>query len=314
MEEVTKPSEKPQPVQDSLESKKQRDYSFNYDKYYKLLLLIPVALLIFSLVYLGIFYSNNGDVIYKDVSLSGGTSITINGEIDQTKLEEPLKAKFPDVSFTKLEDVTSRKEIALIVESSAESGQLQSAIEELLGYNLNSDNSSIEFTGASLSEDFYKQLILALIISFVLMSLVIFILFRTFTPSIAVIFAVFADIVVPLAVIDYFEIKLSAAGIAAFLMLIGYSVDTDILLTSRVLKSKEGSVNERIFRAFKTGIFMNLTALAAVLPAFFLITGLPDSFRQIFLILSIGLVADILNTWLTNASIIKWYCESKGIK
>jgi len=108
--------------------------------------------------------------------------------------------------------------------------------------------------------------------------------------------------------------KISAAGIAAFLMLIGYSVDTDILLTSRALKSKEGAVNTRIFRAFKTGIFMTLTALAAVLPAFFIVTGLPDSFRQIFLILAIGLCADILNTWLTNASIIKWYCEKKGIQ
>jgi preprotein translocase subunit SecF len=41
---------------------------------------------------------------------------------------------------------------------------------------------------------------------------------------------------------------------------------------------------------------------------------LPDSFRQIFLILSIGLCADLINTWLTNASIIKWYCQRKGIQ
>ena len=68
------------------------------------------------------------------------------------------------------------------------------------------------------------------------------------------------------------------------------------------------------FYAFKTGIFMTITALAAVLPAFFIITGLPDSFRQIFFILALGLGADIINTWLTNASIIKWYCEKKGIR
>jgi len=41
---------------------------------------------------------------------------------------------------------------------------------------------------------------------------------------------------------------------------------------------------------------------------------LPDSFRQIFLILALGLSADIINTWLTNAGIIKWYCDKKGIK
>ena len=290
-----------------------KKFDFNYDKYYKILLLIPVIILIISLVYLGIFYSKNNDFVYKDVSLTGGTSITINGEIDQNQLE-PLIEKFPDTSFTKLEDIASRKEIALVVESSASPEELKAGIESLLGYELNEENSSTEFTGAALSQNFYRQLITALIISFVLMSIVIFILFRTFVPSVAVIFAVFADVMLPLAVIDIFEIKISAAGIAAFLMLIGYSVDTDILLTSRALKSKEGTLNTRIFKAFKTGIFMTLTALAAVLPAFFIVTGLPDSFRQIFLILSIGLFADILNTWLTNASIIKWYCEKKGIQ
>ena len=107
--------------------------------------------------------------------------------------------------------------------------------------------------------------------------------------------------------------KLSAAGIAAFLMLIGYSVDTDILLTTRALKRFDISLNQRIYSAFKTGILMTITALIAVLPIFFFTTGIPDSFRQIFIILSIGLFADILNTWLTNASLIKWYCERKKI-
>lgn len=306
--------EKTEPKKETPILSEKKKFSFNYDKHYKILLLIPIFLLLCSLVYIGIFYSKNGDFINKDVSLSGGTSITINGEINQEQLESPLKAKFPDVSFTKLTDITSKKEIAIIVQSSASSDDLKSEIESILGYKLTEKNSSIEFTGASLSKDFYRQLVIALLISFVLMSIVIFVLFKTFTPSIAVIFAVFADIVFSLAVIDYFGIKVSAAGIAAFLMLIGYSVDTDILLTSRVLKTREGSVNKRIFGAFKTGILMNLTALAAVLPAFFIVTGLPDSFRQIFLILALGLFADILNTWLTNASIIKWYCVKKGIQ
>ena len=192
--------------------------------------------------------------------------------------------------------------------------ELKKEIEDVLGYKLDDKNSSIEFTGPSLSENFYKQLILALVISFVLMSIVIFIMFKSFVPSIAVIFAAFSDIVITLALLDYLGVKISAAGIAAFLMLIGYSVDTDILLTTRALKKREGTLNQRIYGAFKTGIFMTSTALVAVLPAFFIITGLPDSFRQIFLILSVGLIADIANTWMTNAGIIKWYCDKKGIR
>lgn len=285
-----------------------------YDRWYKIFLFIPVVILVFSLISLGSHYAKTGDLINRDVSLKGGTTITLPGDIDSASLESALKEKIPDISFRSLSDLRTGKHIALVIESSLGPDELRGEIEDVLGYELTEENSSIEFTGPTLSGNFYRQLIIALIISFCLMSLVIFIMFRSFIPSIAVIFAALSDIIMPLALIDYLGIQISAAGIAAFLMLVGYSVDTDILLTTRALKKREGTLNERIYGAFKTGIFMTLTALVAVLPAFFLVTGLPDSFRQIFLILALGLTADILNTWLTNASIIKWYCESKGIK
>lgn len=285
-----------------------------YDKWYKPLLFIPVAILLISLIYLGLFYSQNGDLINRDVSLKGGTTVTLIGDIDHVAIEASLKDKIPEVNFRSLSDLRTGKNIALVIESSSQPDEMKATIEEAIGYELTDENSSIEFTGPTLSENFYRQLIIALIISFCLMSLVIFVMFRSFVPSIAVIFAAFSDIVVSLALIDYLGIKLSAAGIAAFLMLIGYSVDTDILLTTRALKKSEGTLNQRIYGAFKTGTFMTTTALFAVLPAFFIVTGLPDSFRQIFLILALGLVADLFNTWLTNASIIKWYCDKKGIK
>jgi len=287
-----------------------------FDKYYKLWMLLPIVLVIICLAYLGYFYSQNHDFILKDVSLSGGTTITINsqtGSIDFDNLELKLKQIYPDVNFRKLTDLRTAVPIAVVIESSESPEKLRADVESILGFKLTDENSSIEFTGPSLSSNFYKQLIFALALSFILMSIIIFIMFKSFVPSTAVIFAAFSDIVMPLAIIDFFGIRLSAAGIAAFLMLIGYSVDTDILLTTRAIKNKEGYVNQRIFKAFKTGILMTITALFAVLPAFFIVTGLPESFRQIFLILALGLFADIINTWMTNAGIIKWYCVKHNI-
>ena len=296
------------------EEKKKVSFGEWHDQYYKLLLLIPIALLLFGLVYEYNFYNQNNDFIKRDISLTGGTSVTINEPIDAKTIKNDLSEKLEEIDAREIYDIVSRKQKAVLITTKSESDLTKSVLEEYLGYELTEENSSIEFTGASLSSDFYRQLITALLISFVLICIVIFIMFRTFIPSIAVIFAIFADIVMPLALINFIGVKLSAAGIAAFLMLVGYSVDTDILLTSRALKTREGSLNSRIFKAFKTGSLMTLTALAAVLPAFFIVTGLPDSFRQIFLILAIGLFADLVNTWLTNASIIKWYCTKKGIQ
>jgi preprotein translocase subunit SecF len=297
-----------------METNKNSETKSWYDKWYKPLLVVPVIFVLICLIYLGFFYANHHDFIYKDVSLSGGTIITLQGNIDSSALENSLKEQFPDISFRKLTDLRTGASLATTIESSANSAELKSAIEKFLGYPLNDKNSSIESTGPTLGQNFYKQLIISLIISFILMSIVVSVMFRTFVPSMAVIFAAFSDIIFPLAVVDFLGIRLSTAGIAAFLMLIGYSVDTDILLTTRALKKRNGTLNYRIYGAFKTGILMTLTALASVLPVFFLVTGLPDSFRQIFLILGLGLFADIINTWLTNASTIKWYCDKKGIK
>ena len=141
------------------------------------------------------------------------------------------------------------------------------------------------------------------------MSLVVFITFRNVVASSFVILAAASDIISTLAVISFLGVQLSTAGIAAFLMLIGYSVDTDILLTTRVLKRKEGTVKERIGNAARTGLTMSLTSLAAVLAAYFFSSS--DTIQQIMLVISIGLIFDIIYTWLQNATILRLYLERK---
>jgi len=120
----------------------------------------------------------------------------------------------------------------------------------------------------------------------------------------------FTSILMTLAVIDIVGMQMSTAGIVAFLMLIGYSVDTDILLTTRLLKRKE-SVNKALFSAFKTGTTMTITSIIAITTALIAVYSFESVLNQIFTILLIGLGFDLLNTWITNASIIKWYVDKK---
>jgi len=144
------------------------------------------------------------------------------------------------------------------------------------------------------------------------MSIVVFLYFRTFVPSAAVILAAFSDIVVTLAIVNFLGVKISAAGIAAFLMLIGYSVDTDILLSTRLLKRKEGTEMERIYGAINTGFTMTLTTLVAVVIGLFFTQS--DVIRQIMIILLIGLLVDMINTWIQNVGILRLYLERKARK
>ncbi len=283
-----------------------------YDKNYKLILVIPAILLVISIAYLGIFISKNGDIIRKDVSLTGGTTITVFDEnTDIENLKTSLQGEFNDIGIREISDFRTGRQSGFFLETRADVEEIRSALEDYLGYELNQENSSIEFSGAALSQGFYNQLKIAIIIAFLFMALVVFIVFRKLIPSFAVVLSAFADITMSLAIVNFLGMELSTAGIIAFLMLIGYSVDTDILLTSRLLRSHEGTVNERMFDAFKTGMTMTLTSIAAVAVSLFIIYNFSETLKQIFSILLIGLVFDIINTWFTNASILKWYVESR---
>lgn len=288
--------------------------NINYNKIYKFLVIIPLAVLVLSLFYIYNFYQKNNDFILKDVSLRGGTSVTVYSQLDLKELRSFLSERLEDYSVREISDLRTGEQQAVIIEVPEEPEKVQETLEEFLGFKLDENNSSIEFTGAVIGSGFYRQLQFAILISFILMSIVVFIIFRTFVPGMAVILSAFSDIVMTLALVNLLGIRVSAAGIVAFLMLIGYSVDSDILLTTRVLKSREDVLNKRILSAFKTGITMTLTSIAAVVISLAIVYSLSTTLAQIFTILTMGLCIDIANTWLANAGILKWYAERKKIE
>ncbi|MBU4492334.1 MAG: preprotein translocase subunit SecF, partial [Euryarchaeota archaeon] len=183
---------------------------------------------------------------------------------------------------------------------------------------LNPDTVEIRDMGEQFSKSLQGQAVRAIIISFVLMAIVVFIIFRTFVPSVAVLISAFADIAFAAAMMDVFGIALTLGTVAALLMLIGYSVDTNILLATRLLKRK-GELNEKIKGAMQTGLTMTTTTLAALTALFFVSSGsylIPsfpriDIIRDISVVLIFGMIADLINTWMTNVGILRWYIERK---
>ena len=291
-----------------------------YDKKYKLLLIIPFLMLFLALAQIGYQVYKTGDFIKKDVSLKGGVTVTIpfDKNIDIDQIDRQISSKFPgnDVGVRSLRSAGTV--VGLIVDADingndkAQVQNLLNAIESSLKINLSEIDYGIEIVGSSLGASFFKESLIALIVAFLFMGLVVLIYFRTFIPSVAVILAAFSDMVVALAVMNLFDVRIGTAGIAAFLMLIGYSVDTDILLTVRVLKRREGTVMDRIVSSIKTGMTMTVTAIISTIVA--LAVTQSEIIRQIMLILLIGLIADIFNTWIQNVGLLRIYVEKKAKK
>lgn len=284
-----------------------------YNKHYKTLFIFPVLLVIISMAIIGNHYYKTGDFINKDVSLQGGVSATIATAESFPGMEEFLRTKFPssDITVRTLSEFGTEKQIGILAEiTKADDKELKAALQEHVGFGLTNDNYSVEIVGSSLGEAFYKQMLTAILLSFLFMAVVVLITFRTIIPSFAVVFAAFCDMLFAVAVIDIIGMKVSTAGIAALLMLIGYSVDTDILITTKVLKrTHEGSISQRLVDGMKTGLTMTFAAIVALLAGYMITTSF--MLKQMFFIIIVGLFADIISTYGMNAGILVWYAKRK---
>ncbi len=266
------------------------DYLFD-----KRLVVIPVVMIILALFILGSNWINTGFPIERSIELKGGTLITIT-------TSDPL-------SSNDVESLFPGEEISVREIGGASSGVLvqtevdpNTVIEEV-GKIAEIKGTSVETVGPSLGETFWRQAQLAVLFAFIAMSIVIFIMFREVGPSTAVIVAAMFDIIITAAIMDVLGITLSLGTLAALLLLIGYSVDTDVLLTTEVIKTGKG-VEKGSRSAFKTGITMTATTVGALLVVLLIPTS--PILNQIVTVLAIGLIVDSILTWIINVNILRW--------
>jgi len=269
---------------------------------YKPLIAIPVAITVIALILVATLGLNQG------IELKGGTTAVLQLEkpISQNELESLISSSLGNPTV----DVTSIKNNQATVNIAGETDvvKLSSALSGTATIT------SYREVGPILGQESMTQVYYALAFAFIFMSITVFIIFRNFVPSMAVIFAALSDIIIAIGGMSLFGIPLSVASVGALLMLIGYSVDTDILLTTRILKRKEGTVTERAIDAMKTGFTMAAAAIGSMAALYIVvIVFIPaaQTLADIAAVLIIGLVADVLTTWLMNLGILRWYLEAR---
>ena len=275
---------------------------------YKLLLIVPIAMLLFSIGILANNYMQTGEWFERDIELKGGTLITLETEnpMNIMELENRLSNNIGPVDIRELKGLSGYQ---LMIALEAET-DYELVLDEVAKLGIDTEKFSVRTIGPALGKAFWNQAQMGIIIAFIFMGIIVFVIFRTFVPSFAVILAAASDIVITLALMQVFGIPLSLASFAALLMLIGYSVDTDILLTTRLIR-ESGPVKEKIRGALKTGLTMSFTTIGAL--SALLISGISPVLSQIAMVLLIGISIDIINTWLQNSVLLRWYVEKKGI-
>jgi preprotein translocase subunit SecF len=270
---------------------------------YKPLIIIPV---IITLIAIAIIATGG---LQQGIDLKGGSTAIL--QLDHPVSNDQLTTMVQNATGIKAEFITvtttgTNQSTVEIAGNAADVVAISSALSGTANIQ------SFRSVGPLLSKQSLTQVYYAMGFAFLFMSITVFIIFRNFVPSMAVILAAFCDIIIAIGGMSIFGIPLSLASVGALLMLIGYSVDTDILLTTRVLKRREGTINERAKDAMTTGFTMAAAAIGSMVALYLVVKFFmpyAQVLDQIAAVLIIGLIADVLATWLMNLGVLRWYME-----
>ncbi|MGB4235635.1 MAG: protein translocase subunit SecF [Methanoregulaceae archaeon] len=265
------------------------------------MVVLPMVLLIVSLIILCYGVVTTGMPAKPGMDFSGGTAITIYTE-DSPDVLKTIFSDYPVITIDS--GIANGKFIKFGIMDEATFDSLTTILDAR--YPDAWQLAQIDATFGQTLQGLAKY---ALVFSFIGMAIVVFLAFRSFVLAGAIILAAIADIAMTAATMFVIGIELTLPTFAGLLMLIGYSVDSDILLTMRVFK-RPGKLDEKLASAFHTGIIMTTTTLAAIAAmGIVAYLGNVPVIPSIASVLFIGLVFDLMNTWFTNAGIIKWYVE-----
>lgn len=263
------------------------------------LAVVPLVVLAVALLVIGGMYATTGMPVTPGIEFTGGTELQVAVGAGETATD--VEDSF-DVPVESVRAITAVENEYVVTFQSTDADALE-AQADAAGYEV----TAVQSTSPSFGQTTQFLAIGGIGVAFVGMSVIVFALFRTFIPSVAVVLSAFSDIVVPVALMNLTGIKLSLGTVAALLMLIGYSVDSDILLNNHILR-RRGKFYESTARAMRTGVTMTLTSLAAVtvMAIVSYLFGV-DLLTSIGIVLAFGLATDLMNTYMLNLSLLRWY-------
>jgi preprotein translocase subunit SecF len=273
----------------------------DYEQYTnRQLIVIPLVVLVIALAVIGAFFAVTGSPVRPGLAFTGGTELQLTAADSAAAIESTFQSEGFDVES--VQPIRTQSDGYIVTFQSTDTDGIQQAAEGA-GYDVD----SIQGRSASFGAQSQSQALLGVGVAFAGMAVLVFALFRTFVPSIAVVVSAFSDIVIPLALMNVFGMELTLGTVAALLMLIGYSVDSDLLLNNHILR-RSGGFYESTYRAMRTGVTMTLTSIAAmtVMSIVAFLLGIP-LLPAVGTVLVFGLVADLMNTYLMNVTLLRYY-------
>jgi preprotein translocase subunit SecF len=169
---------------------------------------------------------------------------------------------------------------------------------------------SVQSVSPILQKRFIEKALGVVIQATILITALVFIFLRKIIPACTIVIGAVWDIIIALGAMGLFGIPLSLPSFAALLMIVGFSLDTHILLTKKMLDPQGGEPRKRVWGALKTGTTMSVTGMASFIVLFGIASLMRIStYYDISSVALAGFMGDLFATWTINAVLLIWCVE-----
>jgi preprotein translocase subunit SecF len=276
-----------------------------YSRHYRLLMIIPVLLFLSTVP---IFYNNlktTGDLLPRDIDLSGGTLVTVYTSSVSPGVREAFVSK--GFSFREVDSYETGELVAVTIEAGPDFTGAQ--VVSLVNSSFPGSPYDIRTVGPSLGASFMEGAQKAILFSFVAMGVILAFIFRQRIVALTIVLSGLLNVSEAAAYMTLFGIKLAPHTIGALLMLMAWSVDSEVLFDTKIFKHEGDNPKKRATDAMKTAMTMTLAASVSLLALYFVSTS--SLVKDIVLVLLLGTIFDTVNTWFQSLAMVLWYVEGK---
>lgn len=273
------------------------------------LIVIPLIIAVFFGASIAYNFYQTRNVVPLSLEFSGGSFIRIQN-IKETEMDE-IKTAFESEFGSPAEihgtengmEIETKADLLGLQENQSAEERIKTILTNL---GINREVKIVtETMGSIISQLYKKQARNAAIAALIVMAVILFISLRHFTAIGGILSVIGLDFLGILGGMALLNIPLSLASMAGILLIFGYAVNTNILLSTNILRRKGGSPRDRAAKAMSTGIKMSSTSAIAMIALNLISTS--SALNQISAILVIGILVDMVNTWLMNSGILLKY-------
>ncbi len=285
------------------------------EKHYKMFLALNIVLILSFAGFIGYKAFVEGEVFKKDISLTGGVLVTVpynfSTEISPIVLSNQITQYTGIPSDVRIiYDSLSGKPIFLQIESeNITEQQVISFFKNEYNITFSSDSVQVQEFDPYFGESVWNEYVKLVEIVIVLIGIMIYLRFRNVVGTTAVISTILFDLLGTIAIISAIKYPISTVAFVAFLMIVGYAIDNNIVMATNYTKEKDLPFTKRMAMALFTGILMDLTTLIVLFLMYLLIES--SIIREISLILGIALTLDLYYLIFGNIAIYKYFDEKR---